>query len=116
MRRILYCGEKNVEVEKEKREEAAGGDVKERDNIYVVELEMDGFKKEEIKVYFNDGYLVVVAESEGNQGKDMRQAFYVGRSVAHENIRAAFHNGLLKCMIPKDEKKEGQGPVEIEIM
>ena len=116
MRRILYCGEKNVEVEKEKREEASGGDVKERDNIYVVELEMDGFKKEEIKVYFNDGYLVVVAESEGNQGKDMRQAFYVGRSVAHENIRAAFHNGLLKCLIPKDEKKEGQGPVEIEIM
>ncbi|MBR4060621.1 MAG: Hsp20 family protein [Lachnospiraceae bacterium] len=105
-----------MEMEKEKREEVAGGDVKERDNIYVVELEMDGFKKEEIKVYFNDGYLVVVAESEEIQGKYMRQAFYVGRSVAHENIRAAFHNGLLKCMIPKDEKKERQEPVEIEIL
>lgn len=103
-------------METEKFQGTKSSDVKERDNIYVVELEMDGFKKEEIKVYFNDGYLVVVAESEGNQGKDMRQAFYVGRSVAHENIRAAFHNGLLKCMIPKDEKKEGQGPVEIEIM
>ncbi len=97
-------------------QEQSGGDVKERDNIYVVELEMSDFVKEEIKVYFNDGYLVVTAEHDEIPKKSMRKAFYVGKAVAQENIRAAFHNNTLKCMIPKDERKEGQGPAEIEII
>ena len=88
----------------------------ERDNIYMVELEMADFSKEEIKVYFNDGYLVVTAESRILPKKSKRHAFYIGCGVAQDNIRAAFHNGILKCIIPKDDKKEGQNPVEIEIM
>lgn len=103
-------------METEKSKEMIGGDVKERDNIYVVELEMEDFTKEEITVCFHDGYLVVVAESKGFPGKSIRKAFYIGREVAQDNIRAAFHNGILKCMIPKDEKKEGAESIEIEIM
>ena len=103
-------------MEVEKKEEQVIGDVKERDNIFVVELEMDTFTKEEIRAYFNDGYLVVTAESQVFPQKSKRHAFYIGCSVSQDNIRAAFHNGVLKCMIPKDEKKQGQGPVEIEIM
>lgn len=92
------------------------GDVKERDNIYVVELELTDFKKEDIKVCFNNGYLVIIAENEVVAEKEIRQAFYIGTEVAEENIRAAFHNGTLKCMIPKGEKKDGTGPIEVEIM
>lgn len=103
-------------MEIEKKEEQLNGDVKERDNIFVVEIEMADFTKEEIKVYFNDGYLVVIAENKAFPEENIRRAFYIGRGVAQENIRAAFHNGTLKCMIPKDEKKEGQGPIEIEII
>lgn len=94
----------------------ASGDVKERDNIYVVELEAEGFTKEELSVCFHEGYLVVTAESTSLPQKQMRQAFYVGQSVAQENIRASFHNGMLKCMIPKGDKKEGKEPVQIEII
>lgn len=105
-----------MEAEKEKNQESNSGDVKERDNIYVVELEMGDFNKEEIEVCFNNGYLVVTAESQTFPLKSKRQAFYVGCGVAQDNIRAAYHNGILKCMIPKDEKKEGLEPVKIEIM
>lgn len=103
-------------MQTEKEQEEMMGDVKERDNIFVVELEVEAFSKEEISVYFNDGYLIIVAENKAFPEDNLRRAFYIGRNVAQENIRAAFHNGVLKCMIPKDEKKQGQGPVEIEIM
>ena len=105
-----------MEADKEKSQELNSGDVKERDNIYVVELEMGDFNKEEIEVCFNNGYLVVTAESLSDSLKSKRQAFYIGHGVAQDNIRAAYHNGILKCMIPKDEKKEGLGPVKIEII
>ena len=90
----------------DKKEEQASGDVKERDNIYVVEVELKDFVREEIRASFHDGYLVVQAEQQASAGK----------SVQKENIRAAFHSNVLKFMIPKDEKREGQGPVNIEIM
>lgn len=97
-------------------QEPGNGDVKERDNIYVVEVELGLFAKEEIKASFNDGYLIVTAKKADGSLEDFQKAFYVGKSVAQENIRAALHNGVLKCMIPKDEKKSVQGPTEIEII
>ncbi len=103
-------------METEKSRDTNGGDVKERDNIYVVELEMEDYNKSEIQVCFNNGYLVITAEKQTFPTRSKRQAFYIGCGVSQDNIRAAFHNGILKCIIPKDEKKEGLGPVEIEIM
>ena len=100
----------------DKKEEQASGDVKERDNRYVVEVELKDFVREEIRASFHDGYLVVQAEQQASAGKSVQKAFYIGKEVAGENIRAAFHSNVLKFMIPKDEKREGQGPVNIEIM
>lgn len=100
----------------DKKEEQVNGDVKERDNIYVVEVELPNFVREEIKASFHDGYLVVQAEKQDSRGESMQRAFYIGKAVSRENIRAAFHNGVLKFMIPKDEKREGQEPVDIDIM
>ena len=96
--------------------EQPSGDVKERDNIYVVELEVGNFSREEIKASFNDGYLIVTAERPAVPAENLQKAFFVGKGVAQENIRAALHNGVLKCMIPKDEKKQVQGPTDVEIM
>ena len=96
--------------------EQVNGDVKERDNIYVVELELTEFDKDDIRVYFNDGYLVITAQNKLFLEKQIRRAFYIGREIAQEHIRVAFNNGSLKCMIPKGERKEGQGSIEIEII
>ena len=98
-------------MQSERREEQANRDVKERDNMYVVEIEMPEYAKEDIQALFNDGYLVVTAGQD-----EFRKAYYIGRDVSQENIRAAFHSGVLKCMITKAEKGNADGPVEIESM
>ena len=105
-------------MQTDKKEEQVNRDVKERDNIYVVEIEMANFLREEIKASFNDGYLIITASraEESGAAEEFKKAFYIGKTVAQENIRAAFHNGVLKFMIPKDEKRAVQGPTDIEIM
>ncbi len=97
-------------------QELTNGDVKERDNIYVVEVEVGDYTKEELTISFHDGYLVVSGEKPATGPENMQKAFYIGKSVAQGNIRAALHNGVLKCMIPKDNKKESDGPTDVEIM
>lgn len=85
-------------------------EVKERDNLYVVEVELSDYQKEDIQAVFHDGYLVVSA------GEAFKKAYYIGKKVSKDNIRAAFHNGILKCMITKTEKEVSFEPVVIEIM
>lgn len=99
----------------DKKQEQKSLEVKERDNMFVVETELDGYEKEDIQASFNDGYLIVKAQRQDEQ-ESMQKAFYVGKAVAQEHIRAAIHNGTLKFMIPKDEKRQVQEPCTIEIM
>lgn len=95
-------------------------DVKEYGDKYVLELELPGFKKEEIKAELEEGYLTIHASHEENkdekdeEGKyirkeryqgESRRSFYVGDSVTEEDIKANFENGVLKMTIPKIERK-----------
>lgn len=100
----------------EKKEEQL--DVKDRDNIFVVEVEVPGYLREEIQAFFNDGYLIITAKrpEQEQSAEGFKKAVYIGKDVSQEHIRAAFHGGVLKCMIPKDAKGEAKGPTEIEIM
>ncbi len=92
-------------------------DVKERDNIYVVEIELQDYCREDIHARFHGGYLTVIAKKAWEEEQSgYKKAFYVGKGVAKHNIRAAFHNGILKFMIPKDTEKCSEEPTEIEIM
>ncbi len=99
-------------------QEQKNGDVKERDNIFVVEIEVHGYLREEIQAFFNDGYLIVTAKRPEQEAsaEGFKKAVYIGKDVSQEHIRAAFHSGVLKCMIPKDVKGEAKEPTEIEIM
>ena len=92
-------------------------DVKERDNIYVVEIELPEYDKDDISARFHAGFLTVIAKhiwEEESAG--YKKAFYVGHGVSKDHIRAAFNNGILKFMIPKDEENYSGEPTEIEIM
>ena len=92
-------------------------DVKERDNIYVVEIELQDYAKEDISACFHAGFLTVIARKMWQEGSaGFKKAFYVGRGVSKDHIRAAFNNGILKFMIPKDEDNYSGEPTEIEIM
>ena len=96
-------------------------DIKEKNDSFVLEMELPGFKKDEIKVSLENGYLTVQAakgldkdEQEKKTGRYIRQeryagacerSFYVGGDVTQEDIKGEFHHGLLKLTIPKKEAK-----------
>ncbi len=96
-------------------------DVKEHENNYEVEIDLPGFKKEEITIELNEGYLTITAskgldEDEKNkQGKIVRQerysgvmqrSYYVGEQLTTEDIKAKYEDGVLKLEIPKVEEKK----------
>ena len=96
-------------------------DVKETDEGYEVDVDLPGFKKEEIKLNLENGYLTIATEKalekkqENKKGKVLRQerysgtmqrSFYVGDSVTEEDIKAKYENGVLSLMIPKKEQQK----------
>ena len=95
-------------------------DIRDTDSSYELDIDMPGFKKEDIKAQLKDGYLTISASTSANndeQDKDGRyirreryagscsRSFYVGEGVKEEAIRAKFENGILKLSIPKVENK-----------
>lgn len=103
-------------MQTENREEQERLEVKERDNMYVVEVELPEYERENIQILFNDGYLVVTATKEHIPGEEFKKAYYIGKNVLQDNICASFHNGVLKCMLTKSEREYDEGPVEVKIM
>ncbi len=96
-------------------------DVQETDNGYLLDLELPGFKKEDLKAELKDGYLTINAshtesnEDKNQEGKFIRKerysgqcqrSFYVGEAVTQEDIKAKFENGVLRLEIPKKEEAE----------
>jgi HSP20 family molecular chaperone IbpA len=93
-------------------------DVTDTGDAFVLDAELPGFKKDEIKLELNSGYLTISTEKnlekdeKNQQGKILRQerysgtmqrSFYVGGSITEEDIKAKYENGVLSLMIPKKE-------------
>ena len=95
-------------------------DVKETDTGYEVDIDLPGFKKDEIKMELENGYLTISAakgldkdETDKETGKYIRReryagnlsrSFYIG-DVKQEDVKAAFKNGILSISVPKEDKK-----------
>ena len=104
-------------------------DVKETDTDYKLEVEMPGFKKDDIKMSLDNGYLSIsaaVSEKENEEkekGSYIRKertqrcsrSFYVGDNLTEEDIKAKFENGILTVDIPKKEPKKIEEKKTIEI-
>ncbi|MCR5808978.1 MAG: Hsp20/alpha crystallin family protein [Clostridiales bacterium] len=93
-------------------------DVREHDEGYEVDIDLPGFKKDEITLNLENGYLTVSAakgldkEEKDKKGKLIRQerwsgsmqrSFFVGRNVTEEEIKAKFEDGVLKLSVPKKD-------------
>jgi len=93
-------------------------DVHEQDDHYDVDIDLPGFKKDEIKIELENGYLTVNAskgldkEEKNDKGKLIRQerysgsmqrSFYVGENVTEEDIKARFEDGVLMLTVPKKD-------------
>lgn len=91
-------------------------DVRETDNSYEVDIDLPGFKKNEVTATLQDGYLTVSAakgldkDQQQKKGRYIRQerysgqcsrSFYVGESIQPEDVHASFEDGILKLSLPK---------------
>ena len=95
-------------------------DIKEKKDKYLIDIDLPGYEKEDIKIEIADGYLTVHAkvdkrEDDSEKGKYVRKerytgecsrSFYVGDNVKEEDIKAKFTNGTLRLEIPKKEDKK----------
>ncbi len=105
-------------------------DIRETDEGYIIDIDLPGYSKENIKIDVTDGYLTINAKmnqesNDDKNGKYVRRerffgecsrSFYVGEAVEAEDIKAAFKNGILSLEIPKiDESKKLPEKKYIEI-
>ena len=96
-------------------------DVRETDNTYELDVDLPGFKKDEVQLDLKDGYLTISAakgldkDTEDKKGKYIRQeryagtcsrSFFVGETVAPEEVSAKFEDGILRITLPKKTEKK----------
>ena len=96
-------------------------DVRETEKTYELDIDLPGFKKDEIQIELKDGYLTISAtsdskkEEKNDKGQYIRRerytgscsrSFYVGDAVTEEDIKAKFENGTLKMLVPKKEEQK----------
>ena len=96
-------------------------DIKDREDSYEMDIDLPGFKKEEISVSLENGCLTITAakgldqdEQEKDTGRYIRReryagacerSFYVGEDLNVDDIKAEFKHGILKLFVPKKEEK-----------
>ena len=105
-------------------------DIREDEKEYLLEVDLPGYKKEDIKIDVTDGYVTIHAKTtdeinDEEKGKYVRRerfmgectrSFYVGDDVKEDEIKASFKNGILKLEVPKinpEDKKEEKKYIEI---
>lgn len=105
-------------------------DVRETEDTYELDIDLPGFKKDEVNVELKNGYLTVSAakgldkDEEDKDGRYIRQeryagacsrSFYVGDIHADE-VKCKFEFGVLTLTIPKKDAKviEGSNRIMIE--
>ena len=107
-------------------------DIREKDDNYEVSIDLPGFKKEEITVELENGYLTINAakgldrDENDKKGKLIRQeryagsmtrSFYIGENVEKEDIEATYRHGVLTLTVPKkaiDKKIPEKNLIAIE--
>ncbi|MBE5995987.1 MAG: Hsp20/alpha crystallin family protein [Lachnospiraceae bacterium] len=96
-------------------------DIRETENGYELDVELPGYKKEDLNLELTNGYLTISAsKNTDNEEKDtegrvirkeryigsMKRSFFVGKDITEEDIKARFEDGILKLGVPKKEVKE----------
>ena len=94
-------------------------DVRETEDGYELDIDLPGFKKDDVTAQLDNGYLTIQAskgldkEQKDKKGKyirkeryagSMSRSFYVGDNMKQEDIKAKFENGVLTLQVPKKEE------------
>ena len=92
-------------------------DVRETEGSYELDIDLPGFKKDEITLELKDGYLTISAQKaiekdNEKHGRMLRQeryagmmqrSFYVGEHITEEDVKASYESGVLHLVIPKKD-------------
>ncbi len=109
-----------------KKSEIMKSDIYEKDGNYVIEIDVPGFKKDEVKVDYENGYLTISAEKSEEHDEEKKnyirkerfcsqlsRSYYVG-DLEESEIKAKFEDGTLKINFPKEEIKSKTKLIPIE--
>lgn len=103
-------------------------DIKEKENEFVIMVDVPGFEKKDIKITLEQEYLTITAtspkEEKNENEKFLRKerfygtcsrSYYVG-DIKQEDIKASFNNGVLSIFVPKQNyrKKEEKTYIQID--
>ena len=93
-------------------------DVRETDTGYEIDVDLPGFKKDEVQVQVNNGYLTISAakgldkDEQDHKGRYIRReryagqcsrSFYVGSGIQPQDVRAKYEDGILRLSLPKGQ-------------
>ena len=104
-------------------------DIKEDDKSYLLEVDLPGYSKDDIKIDVTDGYLTInakVEKEDNDENKnyvrrerftgEVSRSFYVGEDIKEDEIKAKFKNGILTLEVPKvslEDKQKDKKYIEI---
>ena len=104
--------------------------VRETDSGYEVDIDLPGFKKDEINIQLDNGYLSISAakgldkDEQDKEGKyirkeryagSMSRSFYVGNAITQDDIKAKYESGILRLSVPKKAAEEIESAKRIAI-
>lgn len=101
-------------------------DIYQKDGIYHIEAEVPGYKKEDIKLEYSDGYLTITGkkdQSRDEESKDYikkersssecQRQIYVG-DIDESTIKAKYDDGILHIELPKAKEKDDGKEIQIK--
>ena len=106
-------------------------DVHEKDGKYIMDIDLPGYKKDDVKISLYNGNLTISAEkNESNDEKDAKgnlirqerysgscsRSFYVGDSIRDNDIQASFKDGILTITVPTEAHTEETEKKYIDIL
>ena len=96
-------------------------DVREKEDGYEIDMDLPGFKKDQVELNLENGYLTVTAnkgfdkDEKDDKGRMIRQeryagsmqrSFYVGQNMTEEDVKARFEDGVLHLNLPKKDARK----------
>lgn len=138
---MMVPGKRNVDIfdsifdepffegRKGRHNELMRTDVKEKDGNYILEIDIPGYNKEDIKIELENGYLTVTAKTNRSVDEEEKdgyiykerfvgecsRSYYAGENLKQEDIKASFKNGTLTLTFPKEDTKQIEEKKYIEI-
>lgn len=106
-------------------------DVRTKDGNYLLDIDLPGYKKEDITISLYNGNLTVSAShNESQEEKDAKgnvirqerysgscsRTFYVGEGIKETDVKASYADGILTLEVPSEQKKEEAEKKYIDIL